>query len=139
MPKIYMTNRLFALFLVPTLFVFTGCGDPSVSGTVTFSDGTPLSMGTVCFEKEGENFVGYGELRSNGVYSMGKARDGEGLPPGDYLVYVRGAIRQEMGPTGPYSIPLISEKYTSPTSSGLACQVKGKTVFNFQVSKPGDE
>ena len=137
MSPIQTMNSIYTLLFVSLLFAFAGCsGDSQVTGTVTFADGTPLTMGTVCFEKKGENFVGYGDLQSDGTYSMGKSKDGQGLPAGEYLVYIRGAIRQEMGPDGPVTFKLIAEKFSSSASSELSCQVQGKTVLDIEVTKP---
>ena len=144
--KKYLTLLLPLLVIV---FV-AGCGDPKVTGKVTFPDGTPLVKGQVMFQKDG--FVGSGDIQKDGTYSAGKLKDGDGLPPGQYQVFITGAsifdaaemehLSQEATigriPTfkTPRPIDLIAVKYMSPNSSGLTVEVKGKTKFDITVEPP---
>ena len=134
------------------LIFLAGCGDPKVTGKVTFPDGTPLTKGQVLFQKEG--FVAAGDIRSDGTYSAGKNKDGDGLPPGKYEVFIAGATMagelqnapapseglgsadsraHEMAET----IHLVHRKYTNPNTSGLTVEVKNKAVkFDITVEPP---
>ncbi|MDR1964398.1 MAG: hypothetical protein LBQ50_13795, partial [Planctomycetaceae bacterium] len=70
----------------------------------------------------------------NGTYTLTSLKPGDGIPTGTYAVYFDNPV---------LSLPpdfkmkrIVGEKYCSPTSSGLICEVKGKTEFNFTVEKP---
>ena len=98
------------------------------------------------FQKEG--FVASGNIQADGTYSAGKNKDGDGLPPGQYQVFITGALVYNSGETvtdpstgASYtpSLPpteLVAGKYTSPGSSGLTVEVKGNTVFDISVEPP---
>ena len=146
-------NRRISLTILPLLaIVFTvGCGgDPKVTGKVTFPDGTPLKKGQVMFQKDG--FVGSGNIQKDGTYSAGKQKDGDGLPPGKYQVFLTGtsdydnsAAEQNPGTFGggpkfamPMPINLIANKFTAPNTSGLTMEVtsKGPNKFDIVVDPP---
>ena len=134
-----MTNtRIYFFSFLFLLLVLNGCGDPKTAGKVTFTDGSPLTVGTVCFETK--EYTYYGDLKSDGTYSMGKVKDGEGIPPGEYKVYIRGAqeIVGHDEKTGDTTYKdLIDKKFTSGETSELTCTVDGKTRLDFQVTAPG--
>ena len=131
-------------FISMILLVSAGCGDKvALSGKVTYSDGgSPLSVGTVCFETD--SFVNRGQLTSAGTYNTGSISEKDGILPGTYRVYISGAMR-EIG-VDKNGIPiyesLIDEKFANGATSGLTVTVptpSGK--FDFQVDryvpKPG--
>jgi len=128
-------------FVFPFLMIVfvAGCGDPTVTGKVTFPDGTPLTQGQVMFQKEG--FVASGNIQPDGTYSAGKLKDGDGLPPGRYQVFITGTMT--FGGSGEASptmtarpLNLIDLKYTAPNTSGLTVEVNGKTTFDIPVEPP---
>ncbi len=134
--------------LLFTLVFFVGCGDPKVTGKVTYSDGTPITVGQVMFQRD--NFVASGDIKPDGSYSAGKNKDGDGLPPGVYKVYISGATKFgeikkpakeaaigqipvfQVAPT----IQMVHTKYTMPESSGLSVDVKGNTKYDITVEPP---
>ena len=137
------------MILLLVIVFIAGCGDPTVTGKVTFPDGTPLTKGQVMFQKEG--FVASGNLRPDGTYSAGKLKDGDGLPPGRYQVFITGVSTFGDSPAKPPSavsqggqppmntskpIFLVDPKYTAPNTSGLTVEVNGKTEFNIKVEPP---
>jgi len=141
----YLT--LFSLLLIVTLMA--GCGDPKVTGKVTFPDGTPLTTGVVMFQKE--NFIASGNIQKDGTYSAGKLKDGDGLPPGQYQVFINGASTYEASELEPAQGPaigsrpifhtpkptdLVATKYMTPQSSGLTVEVNGRTKFDITVEPP---
>jgi hypothetical protein len=64
-----------------------GCTSKTqISGTVTYTDGQPVHPGKVCFSTEKETF--FGRLDKNGHYSIGEFKDGEGIKPGKYNVWL---------------------------------------------------
>jgi len=129
------------------LFVFVvGCGDhPSVGGKVTFPDGTPLDRGEVIFESPA--MIARGEIQQNGSYTIitGERR---GVPHGTYQVSIGGfrpTYESSPPPPGggpppppritPPVIP-IAQKFLDGATSGLVCEVKGRTTFNITVEPP---
>ena len=130
------------------LFVFAvGCGgNVSVTGTVEFSDGTPVDRGMVVFETE--KMAARGDIRKDGTYTLTTGED-KGIPPGTYKVSITGVNMPIITPpvyasTGaqetqtqviPQTNP-INAKYENPNTSGLTCEVKGKTTFDIKVEKP---
>ena len=133
-------NRALLFVIVLSLF-FVGCSDHvSLSGRVTYSDdGSPLESGTVVFETK--NYFARGEIGKDGKYVMATMRPNDGLPPGQYQVYVNGAYRYEVPEGGGLAneILLITHKYTSPETSGMVIDVDRSTKkFDFQVDRmPG--
>jgi len=140
------------------LFPLLGCGpNVSMSGKVVYSDDkTPLTTGVVCFESD--THAARGKLNENGEYKLGSKTDKDGLPPGNYRVYISGAFNQEVPPTarseetampgskpfdaqaaqGAMTIikPLIAVKYGSGTTSGITVDVKSSTrTFDFEVER----
>jgi hypothetical protein len=128
-----MKHLLPLLLTVLTLTILTGCGQSGVSGKVTFKeDGSPLTSGTVVFQKP--KFQSYGTLNANGEYTLSSYKPNDGTQKGDYTVYITGA-ESKPEKEGDIGKPLIDEKYASP-ESGITCKVSGRTVFNFTVEKP---
>ena len=142
-------KKLLSIVLPLLVLVFVaGCGDPKVTGKVTFPDGTPLTTGQVMFQKEG--FIGSGSIKKDGTYSAGKQKDGDGLPPGTYQVFLSevstfgemsgnsgvetsiGTVILEVAPT----VDLVPTKYMSPATSGLTVTVDGPTKFDIEVEPP---
>ena len=76
--------RFFALALVASLLtITTGCSpNVKVTGTVSYEDGSPVRSGQVQLEG---SILGRGRI-TDGQFSLGLKKDGEGVPPGDYEV-----------------------------------------------------
>jgi len=148
MNKNYLTISVSVLLLIVAVTV--GCGDPKVTGKVMFPDGTPLTTGVVMFQKE--NFIASGNIQKDGTYSAGKLKDGDGLPPGQYQVFINGAstydtaelerLTNEAASSDkpvfqtPRPTDLVDTKYMSPQSSGLTVEVNGRTKFDITVEPP---
>jgi len=109
-----------------------------VSGKVTFDDGSPLSTGMVIF-LSGSN-QSKAPIEKDGSYRVGTLNAGDGLPRGNYRVYITGAIESKgISPTGAIlgaPVELVDSKFTSPETSDLTCEVKGSTIFDFTVTPP---
>ena len=141
-----MTNLhyiFFVFILGVAVSLCVGCsGNTQVTGHVTFDDGTPLTVGDVIFESA--TMQARGVLDQSGRYVLGSTRASDGVPPGQYRVYISGA----MEPTGrmigddrtprPEMRSLIDTKHASPETSELTCDVRGSTVFNITVSRPAN-
>ncbi|MDR2345203.1 MAG: hypothetical protein LBE18_03980 [Planctomycetaceae bacterium] len=128
MKKITFFFVLLGLFLL----IFTGCGSKvTVTGAVTFPDGSPLTQGFVIFENG--MYQVSGAINSDGQYKMGE-QNGNGIKVGDYKVRI---ISQSGGSSdGDPIVIYVAEKYSNVNSSNLTCSVKGKTTFNIIVEKP---
>src|SRR5436190_12679120 len=98
-----------------------GCnsGRCTVTGTVTYEDGSPVESGNVIGEAtvDGKLVAVQGTIR-NGAFSWGGAREGDGALPGDYKVIVVPVSLSEyqlsQGMTS-----AIDGKYTKYETSGL--------------------
>ena len=139
------------VLLCGVFLTLAGCGKGfSVGGKVTFPDGSPLTVGFVCFDTPTMTLIGV--INSSGEYKISGASPQEGVPAGEYQVYIAGAVKSGNENAGPTvldadgnalvktiekpDIPLIHSKFTTKSSSGLKCEVKGKTTFNIEVTKP---
>ncbi|MDR0610759.1 MAG: hypothetical protein LBG58_11660 [Planctomycetaceae bacterium] len=135
-------KKFYCIFTL-LLMCICGCGtgNQRLSGKVTFSDdGSPLTVGMVCFENAENGELGRGEIQSDGTYVVGFESDKNGIPKGTYKVFISNAI-QEKGfdtKTGmPVAEQLIDPKYSSAYASGLTFTADSKTkTFNITVERP---
>jgi len=143
-----MTTNSFSSFcLLVMALIALGCnGNVKVKGTVTLEDGTPLQSGRVIFEQE--NFSAVGAIE-NGKYQMGTKKENDGVPKGDYVVYINGAMKPGEAidvangidsQTGSQNImqlttfsPLVAKEYTEYQTSPLRCSVKNSMTFDIVV------
>ena len=85
-------SKLLALFSVLLLVACVGCGGRSqVHGKVVFSDGSPLTYGTVNFTS-GEVMC-KGQIEKDGTFKMRTFKPGDGVPPGTYKVYITDTLQ----------------------------------------------
>ena len=136
-----------------------GCGtNVKFGGRVTYSDdGSPLTTGMVCFESN--SLLARGELGQDGYYDLGSMNLKDGIPKGEYRVYISGAqsaddsaLTQEASPSSsqtPYAsnmpsgsmagivyTPLIDPKYSEGKTSGLTVTIDGSSkTFDFKVDR----
>ena len=137
--KWFQVKKYFILLVIVMAGLLAGCNSNSkVSGHVTFEDGSPLKKGTVIFDSGTRQAKG--DLDANGFYQLGSLSEKDGLPAGQYRVYITGAMEGgKLGPRGGVmELPqqLIDTQYTSPDSSGLNCEVKGNLTFDITVKPP---
>lgn len=137
-----------AFFLLCFASTLAGCWQPrqvKVTGRVTFSDGTPLTYGQVCFSDG--YYLGRGDLDENGEYELRIFRKNDGIPPGVYQAYITCAIRLEGDDsrTGRFNqglaklVMLIDRQYTTERTSDWVCEVDKKHKrFDFTVYPPGE-
>lgn len=131
---------IFAILFV--LVASLGCGSNcKVTGKVTFKDGTPLTHGEVIFETS--DTVASGKIQPDGTYTLGTKNLADGVPKGTYAVAVRAmdesGITSGMLPgEAPPPKSLIAKQYRTSSSSGLSCEVKGKTVYDIAVERAED-
>ncbi|MCL2118311.1 MAG: carboxypeptidase-like regulatory domain-containing protein [Planctomycetaceae bacterium] len=135
-----MRKTVFFTIGVVFLVGLFGCSNKvQVSGKVVFEDGTPLTAGTVVFDNGREQAKG--AISENGTYRLSSMANHDGIPPGEYGVYITGALGFR-GPVTmqPGTVPrpddLIDAKFTSKATSELTCAIKGATVFDIVVTPP---
>ena len=92
-----------------------GCGDPSLSGTVKYADGTPVNEGRVVLQNDKSQ--GIGDIRPDGSFKVYQYKPGDGLKRGVYKVYFQGAFK--MNDSGVILYHLVPEKYRDQNTSGL--------------------
>jgi len=123
-----------------------GCGSNfTVSGKVTFPDGTPLDAGEVLFESPA--MIARGEIKKDGTYVMNTG-ELKGMPKGTYKVSIGGfkptyeSLPPPPGggpPPRPRVIPPvipIDKKFLDSAKSGLTCEVNGRTKYDITVEPP---
>jgi hypothetical protein len=122
-----------------------GCGSQcTVTGKVTFADGTPLTEGQVVFESAA--LTAKGNIMADGSYSMNAGSD-TGIPKGAYQISISGfgtpKTESVLGPDGkPQGVRVthppspIDKKFYAPATSGLTCEVNGRTKYNITVEPP---
>jgi hypothetical protein len=126
------------ILLILAGIVLTGCSDRvSVSGKVLLKSGEPVTQGLVLFENEA--ISGMSDIKSDGSYSIGLVKPGEGIPPGTYNIAIQatgtigGVIPNSFGADGlpktTAGTSQVNSKYTLTRTSGLSITVeKGKAV-----------
>jgi len=144
-----MKKWFVCLSIVVTMVLFTGCSDViKVHGTVTFPDGTPVTHGCVTFEDGHE--LALGMLDKSGHYRLGRLKDGDGIKPGVYSVWLTGtniteAVKSDnpqlvgtLAAVSSTTTPTVHKKFTSKSTSNLTFEAKpgGTKVFDFVVEKP---
>ena len=117
-------SKYFILLCLLFCLIAVGCnGNKRLSGKVTFPDGKPAPGGTVYFRKD--NFTARGEIKSDGSYKVSSEKSNDGIPPGEYMVYVTGVTEAGTPVPGKMVLPvqLCDPKYGDPERSGLTCKV----------------
>jgi hypothetical protein len=113
------------------------------------TDGTPLARGEVIFERD--VFSARGDIQPDGSYVMGSLQANDGLPKGEYVVYIRGATEvgeagqvRSLGGGGQTSMvsiasmtPIIALEYTSGSTSPLKCNVQKSMTYDINVEPSG--
>jgi carbon monoxide dehydrogenase subunit G len=140
-----MRQKITFFLILLACGIMAGCGSASVTGKVTFEDGSPLTAGTVNFETDTNLMVGH--LKKDGTYTLVGDGRSNGIPKGSYKVYITNAtedtdVAYDSGDVMTRSADrklqrnLIANKYMSPSTSGLTCDVKGSMVYDIKVSPP---
>lgn len=124
-----------AVLLSATLFLsLLGCSGnggatESVTGTVTFEDGSPVNGGTIIFADTQKNSSSMGYLKEDGTYTLGTFDEADGAPQGRYKVTIIGS--SDYGQSSP-----ISSKFANQDQTPLTAEVvDGENVLDFQVEK----
>ncbi|MDR0705253.1 MAG: hypothetical protein LBF88_09720 [Planctomycetaceae bacterium] len=133
-----MFSKLQILFatLIFVLLLFSGCGKfVKFGGKVTDSNGQPYTKGYVIFTNQ--QFSARGKLQPNGTYKLDSLKDGDGLAPGTYQVYLMG--HQTIPIDAMHATSELDDKYEDPSTSGLTCEVVKGGRFDFTVELKTEE
>ncbi len=121
------------------LIVFTiGCGKSNglvpVSGTITYSDGTPVhaQIANVTFQPAGEGKGATGTLAEDGTYKLTTLEPDDGVAPGKYKVTI---VATDGYPDTTQSV--VAPQYGSAADTPLEATVTSSGgTFDFKVEKP---
>ena len=119
--KDHIWRRLTLLAALAFLAPVAGCGDGryAVHGRVVYEDGTPVTEGIVIGEKAegGRRVKAQGNLKSDGTFSWGTVRPGDGAEAGKYrVVVVPRAVGEKEASQG--VLPAVDLKFSNPQTSG---------------------
>jgi hypothetical protein len=105
-----------------------------VSGRITRRDGSPVVGSRVTFRSPSTGKWASGVTDGDGRYELGTTREGEGIPPGEYVV----AVAENRGDWDRPKPRTIQGKYENLQTSGLSCTVdaSGRAKFDFELEAP---
>jgi hypothetical protein len=134
-------------FITIALFIIlvAGCSRTTkISGTVKFSDGTPINFGNVVFGSETHSY--YGTIKSDGTYITGGVKEAEGIPDGTYKIYLTATeeVENTYAPDGrkeliDYKVTQrVAAKHRSYETTDLSFEVKPgcPKTYDIVVEKP---
>jgi hypothetical protein len=128
-------NKLFSLSICTLILIFSGCSNKiSVTGIVKYADGSPLTIGSVIFENDKEQY--FGQLNTEGKFNLGGIKSGDGIPPGLYKVRLAGTEETQDIENDRVIVKHVDNKYTNVATSGLTAEVGKQRTFDFIVEKP---
>lgn len=109
--------------------LLVGCGDPSVTGTVKYKDGSPLKSGMIVLQNDKSQ--GIGDVQPDGSFELYQFRKGDGLQRGTYKGYITNAVLVD---DNRQSHNLIPEKYMYIDSAGIEYDSdRDKGVLNITI------
>ncbi|MDR1957465.1 MAG: carboxypeptidase-like regulatory domain-containing protein [Planctomycetaceae bacterium] len=139
-----MKLDLSVLFSLLCFGILSGCSDRvHVSGKVLLRSGEPVTKGLVLFENE--KLSGIGNIQTDGSYSIGLLKPGEGIPPGTYSIAIQatgtmGGVKIDETSASSNKIPEIVEetsqvdmKYALPRTSGLVVTVEAGKPMKHDI------
>ncbi len=125
-------KRFSLFFLIFPLLLCIACSkNQSLSGQVTYKDdGSPVTNGMVVFTDG--LYEARGRIAPDGKFVVGFEKETNGIPPGQYGVYITGAGKSE----GTVFVSSINGKYAEPGTSELTFTADGSThTFDIQVDR----
>jgi hypothetical protein len=137
-----MQRFFYALTLLSLIFA-VGCGGNTavIKGTAKLKDGTPIDRGTVVFRNDKEQFEA--TIQPGGTFSPGKFKDGDGITPGVYQVYLMGVFPPPPPPmdgvvqiAGGPPASLIHEKYKEVSTSGITFDTSKQKTLDLVLDPP---
>lgn len=121
-----------------------GCGRRDlhpVSGTVRFSDGSPLTTGrVVATYAPPAAYGGWGYIKPDGTFTLGSFTPTDGIRPGTVQVAITFAYESEGQPgsdgMSTKQKPLVHKRFESPETSGLSFEIPRQTTWDIVVERP---
>jgi outer membrane usher protein FimD/PapC len=128
-------NKILSLSICTLIIILSGCSNKiSVTGTVKYADGSPLTFGSVIFESDKEQY--FGQLNTEGKFNLGGIKSGDGIPPGSYKVRLAGTEETQDTENDRVIVKHVDDKYTNIITSGLTAEIGKQRTFDFTVEKP---
>ena len=123
--------------------VIVGCGPSGkfetypATGKVVFSDGKPLTGGTVMFKSEDQKVSARGPITEDGTFTLGTNAPGDGAVTGWHGVSIMPPTARVDVDDGGYRSP-IDMKFQNAQRSGLRYEVTpdGENHFEITVTPP---
>lgn len=128
------------MYLLCVVLLLSGCGDSNqrLTGKVTFSDGEPLTVGTVVFSTSA--LISRANIRPDGTFKTGTHKDGDGIPPGTYKVFIIGAVVPDPGDSsGMGTLPLVAKEFTSEAMTPFTVTIPGSKTYDIVVERAAVE
>ncbi|MDR0392307.1 MAG: hypothetical protein LBH59_10405 [Planctomycetaceae bacterium] len=128
------------------LLSLVGCsGNIKVSGTVKYTDGSPLTLGTVIFGNGNNQYQG--DIKNDGTFKIEGINAGSGIPKGQYKVWLANTTiagylmkKNERGEevTDKYIETVhVAKQFNSADTSGFSADVDAShQTFDFVVEHP---
>ncbi|MDR2344501.1 MAG: hypothetical protein LBE18_00390 [Planctomycetaceae bacterium] len=138
-------NWCLLFLLVITFCCVIGCGNrlTKITGTVQFSDGTPITYGRIVFDDGKHSY--FGTIKNDGTYITGGINPVEGIPDGVYKIWLASTektvdeVYDNDNQLISYStVEQVAEKFRYVDKTDLVFEVKrgGPTTYNVVVEKP---
>lgn len=132
------------LLLVSMVTQVVGCGmsdNPTVTGTITTTDGQVVSGGRITFTSVSPPISASSRIAPDGSYELSSVEPGDGAPAGHYKVAIISKISSAGGDRNGRSVAtsksLVHEKYADIETSQLTAEVApGTNTIDFQVEPP---
>lgn len=104
-----------------------------VSGTVRYSDGSPVPEGRVVVEY-GTHQGAWGAIQKDGAFTIGRFTENDGMEAGKVRVAVK-AWRESGNPNLP-AVPIVDPRFGDVSRSGLEFEVPKQCRWDIVVEKP---
>jgi hypothetical protein len=137
-----MKYQIFSCLLA-CIFCVAGCGlgnsNTSVSGKITFEDGTPLTSGEVIFASvDSDSYFAKGKIGNDGTYSLkeqiiGQESNKIGCKKGEFKVFIASTSNTTINEDGTASTThIINQDYSDKDKTPLTANVpNGKYDFTI--------
>ncbi|MDR2761481.1 MAG: hypothetical protein LBB88_02635 [Planctomycetaceae bacterium] len=127
--------KQFTLLIALTLLC-VGCSkNISVWGTVKYTDGQPLTQGSVMFTTQ--TYVGSAPIQPDGTYKVSGDSVNSGIPSGEYKVCVAASTSTSVDTAGwERGVSMVDTKFSNPETSGLVIKIDKATKYDITIDYP---
>lgn len=129
---IFVRNLLWPMILV----AFVGCGRPVglTFGLVKFSDGSPVSSGSIEFRRTDDKVRFASRIAADGTFQPADQNGDIGLPPGTYdVVVVQIVLTEDLALEDHTHGHTVPRRYADYYTSGLKIQVNERESEPIEV------